>query len=269
MGPKASMQSKGGKGPAKPSLNSNANLANLLKSLTGGEVQERGRCVWVTGIPEDYQDADKLLNIFGNFGNVRKIVFSEKKPDGALIELDDSRGAVKAVANLSGKKLDGQAIKVSFTKIDNAGIKKDDTKSKDVRQSKENWRFSGNKDGKFRRICMSRLYNLTSSIIVSNIPEGKTEVVKKHIIESGYTVKSIEGSKRPEDKEKPSTGYTMAIIELASVEEAIAAVANLHNSWPKKLGTMKKDRFENARGLNFSLAGVKKEKNEKGEKSKA
>merc|ERR1711881_428763 len=136
-------------------------------------------------------------------------------------------------------------------------------------QSKENWRFSGNKDAKFRKICMSRLYNLTSSIIVSNIPDGKTEMVKKHIIESGYTVKSMEGSKRPEDKEKPSTGYTMAFVELASVEEAIAAVANLHNSWPKKLGTMKKDRFENSRGLNFSLAGEKKEKNEKYGKSKA
>merc|ERR1719411_844636 len=267
--PKGSMQSKGGKGPAKPSLNSNANLANLLKSLTGGEVQERGRCVWDTGIPEDYQDADKLLNIFGNFGNVRKIVFSEKKPDGALIELDDARGAVKAVANLSGKKLDGQAIKVSFTKIDNAGIKKDDTKSKDVRQSKENWRFSGNKDAKYRKICMSKLYNLTSSIIVSNIPDGKTEMVKKHIIESGYTVKSIEGSNRQEDKEKPSTGYTMVKVELASVEEAIAAVAHLHNSWPKKLGTMKKDKFEHSRGLIFSFAGVKREKNVKGGKSKA
>merc|ERR1712066_506076 len=263
------MQTKGGKGPVKPAFNKNSNLANLLKSLTGDEVQERGRCVWVTGIPEDYQDADKLLNIFGNFGNVRKIVFSEKKADGALIELDDSRGAVKAVANMSGKKLDGQAIKVSFTKIDNAGIKKDDTKSKDERQAKENWRFSGNKDSKFRRICMSRLYNLTSSIIVSNIPDGKTEMVKKHIIEAGYTVKSMEGSKRPEDKEKPSTGYTMAKVELASVEEAIAAVANLHNSWPKKLGTMKKDKFENARGLIFSFAGVKRVKNEKGGKSKA
>merc|ERR1712077_163527 len=267
--PKGSMQSKGGKGPVKP-LNNNSNLASLLKSLTG-EVQERGRCVWVTGIPENYQDADKLLNIFGNFGNVRKIVFSEKKSDGALIELDDSRGAVKAVANMSGKKLDGQAIKVSFTKIDNAGIKKDDTKSKDVRQAKENWRFSGNKDSKFRKICLSRLYNLTGSIVVSNIPDGKTEVVKKHIIESGYTVKSIEGSKRPfpEGKEKPNTGYTMAIVELASVEEAIAAVANLHNSWPKKFGAMKKDRFENARGLNFLLAGVKREKSANGGRSKA
>merc|ERR1711994_1011869 len=106
-------------------------------------------------------------------------------------------------------------------------------------------------------------------VLVSNLPEGKSEMVKKHIIESGYTVKSIEGSKRPEDKEKPSTGYTMVKVELASVEEAIAAVANLHNSWPKKLGTMKKDKFEHTRGLNFSLAGVKREKNVKGGKSKA
>merc|ERR1712241_131810 len=126
---------------------------------------------------------------------------------------DDARGSVKAVANMRGQKLDGQPIKVTFTKIDQAGMK-NDSKSKDVRQAKENWRFSGNKDSKFRKICLSRLYNLTSSIVVSNIPDGKTEMVKKHIIESGYTVKSIEGSKRPEDKEKekPNTGYTMAII---------------------------------------------------------
>jgi len=250
----------GGKASARPS-NINSNLANLLTALAGGEVQsERGRCVWVTGLPEEYQDADKLINIFGNFGNVRKVVFSAKKPDGALIELDDSRGCIKAVVNMNGKKLDGQAIKVSFTKIDQAGMK-DDAKSKDVRKAKENWRFTGNKEAKFRRICMSRLRGgLSSSVIVSNVPEGKSDLVKKHIIESGYTVKSIEGSKRPEDKDKPSTGYSMALVELASVEEAIAAVANLHNSWPKKFGTMKNDRFGNARGLVFSLAGVKKEK---------
>merc|ERR1719414_1299614 len=254
---------KGRKASAKPTMNLNSNLANLLASLTGGEVkEERGRCVWVTGLPESYQDADKLVNIFGNFGNIRRVVFSEKKPDGALIELDDSRGSIKAVVNMNGQKLDGQAIKVSFTKIDQAGFKKDDTKSKDVRQAKENWRFTSNKESKFRKICMSRLRKLSSSIIVSNIPEGKSDLLKKHIIESGYTVKSIEGSQRPDDKDKPkpSTGYTMALVELASVEEAIAAVANLHNSWPKKFGTMKTDKFGNSRGLIFSLAGEKKEK---------
>merc|ERR1712080_359400 len=129
---------KGRKASTKPTMNFNSNLANLLTSLAGGEVkEERGRCVWVTGLPEEYQDADKLINIFGNFGNVRKVVFSEKKPDGALIELDDSRGCIKAVANMKGKKLDGQAIKVSFTKIDRASMKKDDAKSKDVVKAKK------------------------------------------------------------------------------------------------------------------------------------
>merc|ERR1719288_429219 len=253
----------GGKAPTKPSMNKNSNLANLLTVLAGGEAQaERGRCVWVTGLPEEYQDADKLINIFGNFGNVRKVVFSVKKPDGALIELDDSRGCVKAVVNMNGKKLDGQAIKVSFTKIDQAAMK-DDAKSKDVRQAKENWRFTGNKEAKFRRICMSRLRELSSSVIVSNVPEGKSDLLKKYIIEAGYTVKSVEGSQRPEDKEKPSTGYSMVKVELASVEEAIGAVANLHNVWPKKFGNKKKDVRGNERGLIFSFAGKIPEKSKK------
>merc|ERR1719266_1307372 len=256
----------GGKGSKKPATNINSNIANLLTTLAGGEVQaERGRCVWVTGIPESYQDATKLINLFGNFGNVRKVVFTEKKPDGALIELDDARGCVKAVMNMRGKKLDGQDIKISFTSIDQAGMKKDSTKSKDFREAKETWRFTGNKDSKFRRICMKRLRNLSSSIVVSNLPEGKADQLKKFIIESGYTVKSMEGSQRPVDESKPKSGYTMVVVELASVNEAIDAVATLHNSWPKKFGTMKKDRFENSRGLIFSLTGVKQNQ----EKSKA
>jgi hypothetical protein len=251
---------KGGKALAKPTMNMNSNLANLLTSLTGGEEpKQRTRCVWVTGLPEDYQDADKLLNLFGNFGNIRKIVFSEKVKDGALIELDDSRGSFKAKVNMNGQKLDGKEIKVSYAKIDHAGMN-NDARSKDLRDAKENWRFSNNKEAKFRKICMSRLKKLSSSVTVLNVPEGKSDQLKKHIIESGYTVKSIEGSQRPEAKDKPSTGYTVAFVELASVEEAIAAVANLHNTWPKKFGAMKNDVNGNARGLAFYLAGVKQEK---------
>jgi RNA recognition motif-containing protein len=149
---KSTKPSKFEKSGAKPTRKgSNANIASLLAALTGSSTgqEERGRCIWVTSLPESYQDSTKLINIFGNFGNVRKVVFTDKKPDGALIELDDARGSVKAVANMRGQKLDGQPIKVSFTKIDQAGMKNDD-KSKDVRQAKENWRFSGNKDSKFR-----------------------------------------------------------------------------------------------------------------------
>lgn len=241
----------------------NPNMANLLAALTGAtslDKPTRGRCIWVTGLPESFQDADKLANIFGNFGNVRKIVFSEKKPDGALMEFDDSRCSMKAVFNMNKQKLDGQVISVAFTSIDNAGIKPSDTKSKDLRQAKENWRFTGNKDGKFRKICLSRLNGLTSSVLISNIPEGKNDQLKKFIIEAGYTVKSMEGSKRPVDESKAKSEYTMVIVELASVEEAIDAAANLHNSWPKKFGTKKKDKFDNERGLIVTLMGKKKDK---------
>merc|ERR1719245_2079270 len=270
---KTSKPSKFEKSRAKPTRKGsnnastgNANIASLLAALTGNSTgqEERGRCIWVTGLPESYQDATKLINVFGNFGNVRKVVFSDKIPDGALIELDDARSSVKAVANMRGQKFDGQPIKISFTKIDQAGMKNDD-KSKDVRQAKENWRFTGNKDSKFRNICMARLRQLSNSVIVSNLPEGKSDQLKKFIIESGYSVKSMEGSQRPIDENKPKSDYSMVLVELASVEEAFDAVANLHNSWPNKFGTMKKDRFENSRGLIFSLTGEKRSK----EKSKA
>merc|ERR1712112_388841 len=186
----------------------------------------------------------------------------DKKPDGALIELDDPRGAVKAVVNMNNKKIDGSAIKVSFTKFETAGfIKEDDSKSKLVFKAKENWRFaSKDKDTKFRKICMSRLRNLSNKVIVSNLPEGKMDQLKKYIIESGFTVKSIEGSKRPDEEGKPSTGYTMAIVELADIEETIAAVATLHNTWPIKLGAKKVNRFERALPLNFAFAGEIKPK---------
>merc|ERR1712126_779297 len=244
--PIKSEKSKVGKGTNRSLPSVNPGVANLLAALSGKATgqEERGRCIWVTGLPDSYQDADKLSNLFGNFGNVRKVVFTEKKPDGVLIELDDPRGCVKAVANMRGQKLDGQEIKISFTKIDQAGMKN---------------------DSRFRKICCARLRKLSNSVIVSNLPEGKTDQLKKFIIESGYTVKSMEGSKRPVDDSKSKSDYTMAVVELASVDEAIDAVANLHNSWPKRFGAMKKDRFEHERGLVFSLAGVKETK----EKSKA
>merc|ERR1712150_181857 len=260
---KSSKPSKLEKQGAKPTrkgssaTSGNANIASLLAALTGNSAgqEERGRCIWVTGLPETYQDASKLINVFGNFGNVRKVVFTEKKPDGALIELDDARGSIKAVTNMRGQKLDGQPIKVSFTKIDQAGIK---SGGKSKAFTKETWRFTNNKEAKFRKICLSRLRNLSNSVTVANLPEGKSDQLKKYIIESGYTVKSMEESKKPTDESKPKSDYTTVFVELASVEEAIDAVANLHNSWPKKFGTMKKDSYDNSRGLTFALGGGKK-----------
>jgi len=241
----------------------NVGVNDLVAALTGKQGREAGHCVWVTGLPEEYQDAQKLLNIFGNFGNVRRIVFSEKKPDGALIQMDNASSAMKARFVTRNQTIGGKpfnVIQLDPAKISKASIGKEDKKSMDVTKAKENWRFA--KDSKFLKICMARLRQLSPKIIVSNIPEGKEDLLKKHIIEAGYTVKSMEGSKR---SEAPKSGFTMQVIELASTEEAIGAVANLHNTWPKKMGTKNKDYFQRERGLNFSFAGrLKAERKGKG-----
>jgi len=244
----------------------NVGVNDLVAALTGKQGREAGHCVWVTGLPEEYQDAQKLLNIFGNFGNVRRIVFSEKKPDGALIQMDNASSAMKARFVTRNQTIGGKpfnVIQLDPAKISKASIGKEDKKSMDVTKAKENWRFA--KDSKFLKICMARLRQLSPKIIVSNIPEGKDDLLKKHIIEAGYTVKSMEGSKRAE---APKSGFTMQVIELASTEEAIGAVANLHNTWPKKMGTKNKDHFQRERGLNFSFAGSLKAEREKEKASK-
>jgi len=244
----------------------NVGVNDLVAALTGKQGREAGHCVWVTGLPEEYQDAQKLLNIFGNFGNVRRIVFSEKKPDGALIQMDNASSAMKARFVTRNQTIGGKpfnVVQLDPAKIKKASIGKEDKKSMDVTKAKENWRFA--KDSKFLKICMARLRQLSPKIIVSNIPEGKEDLVKKHIIEAGYTVKSMEGSKRAE---APKSGFTMQVIELASTEEAIGAVANLHNTWPKKMGTKNKDNFQRERGLNFSFAGSLKAEREKAKASK-
>merc|ERR1712110_580521 len=149
------------------------------------------------------------------------------------------------------------------TKFKEASIGKDDTKSMDETKTKESWRYA--EDSKFRKRWVARLMQLSPTIIMGNIPDGKEDMVKKHIIEAGYTVKDMEGLGRNK-ADAPKTGFTVQIFELASTEEAIGAVANLHNSWPKKMGIKNKDKLERERGLIFSFAGSLKAEREKAAK---
>merc|ERR1711890_43000 len=192
--------------------------------------------------------------------------FSEKKPDGALIQMDNASSAMKARFVTRNQTIGGKpfnVIQLDPAKISKASIGKEDKKSMDVTKAKENWRYA--KDSKFRKTCLARLRQLSPKIIVSNIPEGKEDMVKKHIIESGYTVKDMQGSNKAD---APKTGFTMQLIELASTEEAIGAVANLHNSWLKKMDVKNKDKFGHEHGLVFSFAGTLKADREKAKGAK-
>merc|ERR1712228_310870 len=147
---------------AAPAQKGNVGVNDLVTALTGKQGREAGHCVWVTGLPEEYQDAQKLLNIFGNFGNVRRIVFADKKPDGALIQMDNANSAMKARFVTRNQTIGGKPFNVTQldpVKFKRASIGTEDKKSMDVTKAKENWRFA--KNSKFLKICMARLKQLS------------------------------------------------------------------------------------------------------------
>ena len=81
------------------------------------------------------------------------------------------------------------------------------------------------------------------------------------MIESGYTVKSIEEGEPRKKEEKKSTSGVLAVVELATAEEAISAVGKLHNTMPSSIGE-KTAYGKRIRGLVFSFT-TKKDSKEK------
>jgi len=243
-----------------PAASVGSNLPGLLASMAGGAAKakqkEQIKCIFVKGIAEDYQDADKLINVFGFLGNIQKIKLFDNKPDVALIEMSDAKGAEKAVALMNGKKINGSVLQVSLAKSNDVKIKSDDNKSKDSAKIKETWRYFSNKS-KARRGNL-RLKDLSNKIVVGYVPEGKFDQLKKHIVESGFTVKSFEGEERKIVEDKPTTEFARAFVEFATFDDAVGAIANLHNTWPNKFGSKKTDKEGRSYGLSFSFAWPKK-----------
>merc|ERR1712061_478186 len=114
--------------------------------------------------------------------------------------------------------------------------------------------------GKFKRASIGKEDKKSM-----DVTKGKENMVKKHIIDAGYTVESMVGSSKAD---APKTGFTMQVVDLATTEEAIGAVANLHNTWPEKMGTKNKDKFGRERALIFSFAGILKAEREKQKETK-
>merc|ERR1719216_294057 len=231
-------------------------INDLVAALRETRGRRDGCCIWVAGLPEEFRDHQKLVNIFGCFGNVRHLVHSTKRPDGFIIEMEDARSARKARFVTRYQMVGGRPLKViqlDPERFNRLGL---DSRSMDV--DRKDWRYA--KDSKYRKIHMARLLRLSPKIIVYNIPEGKEDLLKDHIIGAGYTIKSMKG---PQRKSLAKYEYTMQVIELASTEEAIGAVANLHNTWPNKMGNKRKDRFGRECGLDFSFAGILRAEREK------
>lgn len=106
-----------------PNIGPGMDLNGMLAAqLLGMNEEKPSTCIWVTGISKECADPDFLSNIFGNYGNVRRTKFSKKKPDGALIEMQDPRDVTKTCRFLNDIKLGGERISVKRTRLTSSHV---------------------------------------------------------------------------------------------------------------------------------------------------
>jgi len=204
--------------------------------LQQAQGQDNSPSVWISGVPEDFRNTKAIANILGNFGNVMKVKFSRKKPDGVLVQMQDSSQADRCRKCLDRVQFPGGKIKVGPSKIQDVII----TPSEDPELGKDfsrgfDHRYK-NIDSKFAQTCLARMSRPTNILMINSIPEGKMDEVKAYIIESGFDVEEFkEGSSRaPKEGDRKPNPY--AWVAFKSAEDAICAVARLHNTLPSNIG---------------------------------
>lgn len=232
-----------------PAYGASNMMEGVLQGMNGASnMMEGSSCIWVNGIPEELRNTKTICNIFGNFGNVMKVKFSRKKPEGALIEMQNPTYAAKCCKYLHDVKLAGGRISVRPSKIPQVVIhpNENDDQGRDFSRGFDHRYREANT--KFTQIIMSRLSDPTAVLCISSVPEGKMSELKDYLVESGYTIKNFqEGKSRQNEGEPSKKKQGFAFAEFASTEEAINAVGKLHNTMPSSIGERK------YRGLVFSF----------------
>jgi polypyrimidine tract-binding protein 2 len=162
--------------------------------------------------PEEV-DADKLFNLFSNYGNITRIKILHNKPDHALIQMGDGFQAELAFNYLKGVTLFGKRMDVNFSKHAQINPSPD---TSDFSSSPLN-RFNRNAAKNYRYCCTP-----TKMIHVSSLPADVTvEDITTHLSAHGtiLNVKIFE-----------SNGKKQALVNFENEEQATEALVCKHAS---------------------------------------
>ena len=202
-----------------------------------GSQQTNGPCLLVSSLPEDIATPDYLCNLFGFYGDVQRVKILRNKRDCAIVQMAKPHQANLCRNFLDQCKIDGKRICVSYSRMTSIKLPADnghddDAKTKDFSSVKGVHRF---RNPNLAQKLLKNLCAPTSMLHIANLPEnfatdGKLDELKSYFVDSGFTVK---------DAQECGKDGSMALIQLGSVEEAISALAKLHNMIPQKIGTKK------------------------------
>ncbi|RVE59114.1 hypothetical protein OJAV_G00201430 [Oryzias javanicus] len=177
-----------------------------------------GGVLLVSNLNEEMVSPQSLFTLFGVYGDVQRVKILYNKKDSALIQMSDSNQAQLAMSHLNGQKMYGKIIRVTLSKhqsvalprdgLDDQGLTKDFTNS-----SLHRFKKPGSKN-------FQNIFPPSATLHLSNVPQDVAEEDLRLLFSNtGGTVKAF---KFFQDRK-------MALIQMATVEEAIQALIDLHN----------------------------------------
>ncbi|XP_008145301.1 polypyrimidine tract-binding protein 2 isoform X3 [Eptesicus fuscus] len=173
----------------------------------------------VSNLNEEMVTPQSLFTLFGVYGDVQRVKILYNKKDSALIQMADGHQSQLAMNHLNGQKMYGKIIRVTLSKhqtvqlpregLDDQGLTKD---------------FGNSPLHRFKKPGSKNFQNIfppSATLHLSNIPPSAAEEdLRTLFANTGGTVKAFKFFQRD---------HKMALLQMATVEEAIQALIDLHN----------------------------------------
>uniref|UniRef100_A0A7N8XIR4 Polypyrimidine tract binding protein 3 n=1 Tax=Mastacembelus armatus TaxID=205130 RepID=A0A7N8XIR4_9TELE len=157
----------------------------------------------------------------GVYGDVQRVKILFNKKENALVQMSDATQAQLAMSHLNGQRLHGNVIRVTLSKHPVVQLPRGGAGQEEQALTRD---FSGSALHRFKKPGSKNFNNIfppSATLHLSNIPSSVSEEVLKELFSSsGFTVKAFKFFQK--DRK-------MALMQLASVEEAIEALITLHD----------------------------------------
>ncbi|XP_062617992.1 polypyrimidine tract-binding protein 2-like isoform X3 [Saccostrea cucullata] len=195
-----------------PSAMGAARLMTLNAAAAGNAV------LLVSNLDEQKVTPDALFTLFGVYGDVHRVKILFNKKDNALVQMAEPHQAQLAIAHLDKVKVWGKSIRVTQSKHTLVQMPKEG--QPDAGLTKD---FTNSPLHRFKRPGSKNCQNIfppSAVLHLSNIPPNIEEDFITDAFSQHGQVKAFKFF--PKDRK-------MALIQMASVDEAITALIAMHN----------------------------------------
>eukprot|EP00118_Oscarella_pearsei_P010295 m.62653 g.62653 ORF g.62653 m.62653 type:complete len:634 (+) comp35095_c0_seq1:207-2108(+) len=189
-------------------------------------IQQPGSVLIVSNLKESVVTPQVLFTLFGVYGFVMRVKILFNKRDTALVQFADPAQARLAIQCLNGVVLFTKKLHINISTHAIVQLPRDDHDShltQDYSQSNLH-RYSRNGLDVRKIYAPSRTLHL-SNFALSTPGEEVTELFTK----AGYNVEKFQWYRAKNDEKNRQAARKMALIQLASTDEATEALIMLHN----------------------------------------